>query len=117
MTSLPLSYRPALQTITAAQKASAITSSSTTSMVKLKPADLIEFFTEEAQHCVIEEDRTKSGESALYVQSSKRKPRGSVNGKEQSKKAKTCNNCGKPGHTADTGQRSHASFGLVQPWR
>jgi hypothetical protein len=73
MTSLPPSYRPALQTITAAQKASAITSTSSSSMVKLKPADLIEFFTEEAQHRVIEEDRTKSGESALYVQSSKRK--------------------------------------------
>jgi hypothetical protein len=73
MTSLPPLYRPALQTITAAQKASAITSTSSSSMVKLKPADLIEFFTEEAQHRVIKEDRTKSGESALYVQSSKRK--------------------------------------------
>jgi gag-polypeptide of LTR copia-type len=74
MMSLPPSYRPALQTITAAQKASAITSTSSTSTVKLKPADLIEFFTEEAQHRVIEEDRTKSGESALYVQTTKRRP-------------------------------------------
>ena len=67
-------------------------------MVKLKPADLIEFFTEEAQHHVIEEDRTKSGESALYVQSSKQKAQGPGNGKGVSKKAKTCSNCGKPGH-------------------
>ena len=101
MTSLPSSYRPALQTITAAQKASAITSSSTTSMVKLKPADLIEFFTEEPQHRVIEEDRTKPGESALYVQSSKRKARGPGNGKGVSKKTKTCSNCGKPGHVLE----------------
>ena len=71
MTSLPPSYRPALQTITAAQKASAITSTSSSSMVKLKPANLIEFFTKEAQHHIIEEDLTKSGESALYVQGSR----------------------------------------------
>ena len=107
MTSLPPSYRPALQTITAAQKASAIASTSSSSMVKLKPADLIEFFTEEAQHHIIEEDRTKQGESALYVHSGQNKGRRSKNDKGRGRQghptapSKLCDNCGKPGHTKE----------------
>ena len=45
MSSLPLLYRPALQTITAAERASATVGSAA---AKMKPTDLINFFVEEA---------------------------------------------------------------------
>ena len=48
MHSLPESYRPALQTITAAERAGA--ASGTPSSSKMKPNDLMNFFIEEAQH-------------------------------------------------------------------
>ena len=51
MHSLPESYRPALQTITAAERAS--TASGGTSTNKMKPDDLMNFFIEEAQHHII----------------------------------------------------------------
>ena len=47
MTSLPPSYRPTLQTITAATKANRTT---------MTPMDLIAFFIEEAEHHMIEEE-------------------------------------------------------------
>ena len=51
MSSLPESYRPTLQTITASERASALTSgdSDTPSSKKMKPSDLIAFLMEEAQ--------------------------------------------------------------------
>ena len=58
MSSLPPSYRPALQTITAASKASKST---------MLPTELIAFFTEEAHHRVIAEDRANQAQSALYA--------------------------------------------------
>ena len=48
MLSLPESYRPSLQTITAAEHTSAVLG--TTSSKRMKPDDLISFFIEEAQH-------------------------------------------------------------------
>jgi hypothetical protein len=51
MQSLPESYRPALQTITAAERASAASRASNTN--KMKPDDLMNFFIKEAQHRVI----------------------------------------------------------------
>ena len=63
MSSLPESYRPTLQTITAAEWASTLLG--TSSSRAMKPDDLITFITEEAQHCVINDERTKNAESAL----------------------------------------------------
>ena len=57
MSLLPLLYRLALQTITAASKASKST---------MSPTELIAFFTEEAHHRVIAEDRVNQAQSALY---------------------------------------------------
>ena len=54
---LPLSYQPALQTITAASKASKNT---------MSPTELIAFFTEEVYHHVIAEDCANWAELALY---------------------------------------------------
>ena len=48
--SLPKSYCPALQTITAAEQASAVSGAPSSS--KMKPDDLMNFFIEEAQHCI-----------------------------------------------------------------
>src|ERR1700720_4735839 len=72
MSSLPVSYRPALQTITAAervQSAQSTTPGTTgTPARKMSPTDLIAFFLEEANHRVIEEAK-HPGETALFVQS------------------------------------------------
>src|SRR6267154_378612 len=96
MSSLPPSYRPALQTITAASKANKTT---------MSPADLISFFTEEAQHRVIEEDRVKQAESALYSGSGSKDKRGK--GRDAGKGKKSDVRCGNPnckhkcGHTTE----------------
>ena len=50
MQSLPESYRPALQTITAAEKASSALATETAPAKKMKVEDLMTFFLEEAQH-------------------------------------------------------------------
>jgi hypothetical protein len=56
MHSLPESYHPALQTITAAERASAASGAPSSS--KMKPDDLMNFFIEEAQHRVINSERS-----------------------------------------------------------
>ena len=94
--SSPKSYRPALQTITAAERASA--ASGTPSSSKMKPDDLMNFFIEEAQHRGINSERSKSGDSALAVHGRKGK-RGHGHKVEKSKSSVTCKNCGKSGHT------------------
>ena len=53
MSSLPDSYRPTLQTIMAAERASKLSGSQAQQM---KPDDLIAFIIEEAQHCVISDE-------------------------------------------------------------
>jgi hypothetical protein len=95
MHSLPKSYRPALQTITAAERASATSGASNTN--KMKPNDLINFFIEEAQHRVINAEQSKNADSALAVHGKKGK-RGHGNQGEKLKSSVTCENCGKPGH-------------------
>jgi len=71
MLSLPESYWPTLQTITAAERTSA--GLGTSSSKKMKADDLIAFFIEEAQHCAINDERTKSAESALAAHGKKGK--------------------------------------------
>jgi hypothetical protein len=96
MHSLPESYRPALQTITAAEQASAAMGGSTSK--RMKPEDLMSFFIEEAQHRVIDADRSKNGESALAVHGKKPK-RGKPGKRDKSKSDLHCENCGRDGHT------------------
>ena len=71
MHSLPESYCLALQTITAAERASAVMGAASSS--KMKPDDLMSFFLEEAQHRVINFERSKSGDLALTVHGRKGK--------------------------------------------
>jgi hypothetical protein len=100
MSSLPESYRPTLQTITAAARASTLTGGSSR---KMKPSDLIAFLIEAAQHLVINDERTKSSETALAAhgkKAGKSKSKGGK-GKEKAKGADsdiTCYNCGGVGH-------------------
>src|ERR1700720_717471 len=96
MHSLPKSYRPALQTITAAERASAALGALSSS--KMKPDDLMNFFIEEAQHRVINSERSRNGDSALAVHGRKGRPGHSHKG-EKSKSGVTCENCNKPRHT------------------
>jgi hypothetical protein len=93
MSSLPPSYRPALQTISAASKAN--------KTVTMSPADLITFFTEEAQHWVIEEDRVKQAESALYSHGGKDKKSWASSRNKRKKSDVKCKNpnCKKLEHT------------------
>jgi len=72
MHSLPESYRPALQTIAAAERASA--ASGALSSSKMKPDDLMNFFIEEAQHRVINSECSRNGDSALAVHGRKGRP-------------------------------------------
>ena len=101
MSSLPESYRPTLQTITAAERASSLTGG--TSSKRMKPSDLIAFLIEEAQHRVINDERTKDSELALAAhakRTGKSKSKGGK-GKEKAKDSDsdiTCHNCGAVGH-------------------
>jgi hypothetical protein len=62
MSSLPESYHLTLQAITAIEKANKLSGLQSNAM---KADDLIAFIIEEAQHWVINDDCTKSAESAL----------------------------------------------------
>ena len=101
MSSLPESYRPTLQTITAAEKANAITGGSSN---KMKADDLIAFLIEEAEHRVINAERSKNSEQALAAHT---KRKGRAKGKQRAKDDDnalsadsdiTCHNCKKKGH-------------------
>ena len=67
----------------------------------MKPDDLITFITEEAQHCVINDERTKNTESALAALGMKQRTgkHRSNRGKEKSTPGATCENCKNAGHT------------------
>jgi len=95
MHSLPESYRLALQTITAAEQASAAMGGSTSK--KMKPEDLMNFFIEEAQHHVMNAEHSKNGDSALAVHGKKGK-KGKYGKGQKSKLNVTCDNCGQDGH-------------------
>ena len=71
MSSLPESYHPALQTITAAECMSVVLGTSLLS--KMKAEDLIAFIIEEAQHHLINNKQSKTAESALATLSKKPK--------------------------------------------
>ena len=103
MSSLPESYCPTLQMITAADRASTLTGGSSK---KMKANNLIVFLIEEAQHHVINDERTKNSKLALAAQAKKArkgKPnRGKNKGKSKSTDADIiCHNCEKPGHNKD----------------
>ena len=106
MSSLPESYRPTLQTITAAERASALTRTDGSTPKRMKPNDLIAFLIEEAQHRVINDGRSRKAEEALAAHG---KSKAIEKGEDEEKpKAKdeatsadseiTCHNCGKTGH-------------------
>src|SRR5882762_1454793 len=61
MSSLPESYQPTLQTITTAEQANAALEMLSK---KMKADNLVAFLIKEAQHCVINNDHTKSAKSA-----------------------------------------------------
>ena len=63
----------------------------------MKPDDLMNFFIEEAQHCVINAEQLKNADSTLAVHGKKGK-RGHKNQGEKLKSSVTCENCRKPGH-------------------
>ena len=99
MSSLPESYQPTLQTITAAERTSTLLGTSSSRV--MKPNDLITFITEEAQHRIINDEDTKNMESALAALSKKQRTRKhhSNKGKEKSTPGMTCENCKNTGHT------------------
>ena len=96
MHSLFESYHPALQTIIAAEQASAVSGALSTS--KMKPDDLMNSFIEEAQHHTINSQHSRNGDFALAVHGWKGK-RGYDHNGEKSKSSITCENCSKPSHT------------------
>ena len=97
MLSLPESYRPTLQTITAAKRTSRLAGGK---MSGMKHNDLISFILEEAQHQVINDEHTKSAETALATHTKKGKQNKSGKQKKSSSSTKEeCDNCGRPGHT------------------
>jgi hypothetical protein len=91
MSSLPPSYRPTLQTITASEHMSKLSGSETGVM---KSDNLISFILEEAHHRVIIDEQTKTAESALAART---KGTGKSERKEDEPDV-TCENCEKPGH-------------------
>ena len=98
MTSLPESYCPTLQTITAAERANTLTGGS-----KKKADDLIAFLMEEAHDRVINDERSRGSEQALAAHA-KKKEKGKPNRAKGDDKALnadsgvTCHNCKKTGH-------------------
>ena len=99
MSSLPESYQPTLQTITAAEQASTLLG--TSSSRAMKPDDLITFITEEVQHRIINDECTKNAEPTLAALGKKQRTgkHRSNKGKEKSTPGATCENCKNPGHT------------------
>ena len=98
ISSLPSSYRSAIQTIMAAERISAI--QGTAGKPKMTPLDLISFFTEEAQHRLIHEERSKEAESALIADRRRQKKCTDNKGKTKpnSNSNDRCENCNKNGH-------------------
>ena len=112
MSSLLPSYCSPIQTITAAWKVGA--TQGTLTKQKLPPSELIAFFTEEAQHCVIDDEHTKAAESALLVHRRKEKKH-SRQQWSKTKSDKCCENCGKNGHSkVDCGLKGGGKEGQGQ---
>jgi len=96
MTSLPESYRPTLQTITAAERTNLALGTSSKTM---KGDDLISFLIEEAQHRVIIKERARVAESALAAHTRGRSGRRKLKEVSESESEDTCKNCERLGHT------------------
>ena len=98
MSSLPESYRPTLQMITAVERASTLLG--TSSLRAMKPDDLITFIMEEVQHHIINDECTKNVESALAALGKKQRTRKhhSNKGKEKSTPGMIYENCKNAGH-------------------
>ena len=88
MSSLPESYRPTIQTITASERASKLSGMQSRAM---EADDFNAFIIEEAQHRVINDNHTKSVESALAAWTKN-------NERSKGKKKIMCENCGRSGH-------------------
>ena len=83
--SLPNSYHPALQTLTAADRAAKLKPSSTTlaapsqtvtaMLTGMSSHELMDYFIEEAEHHLIEDTQAKQTESAMHAQSKKKRAR------------------------------------------
>ena len=96
MASLPASYHSSIQTITITEKMTSITGLKKT----MSPTNLMAFFVEEAQHCVINDEQSKAAESALLVHrksNNSKTKRKTSNHKKQLDKI--CKNCKRKGHT------------------
>ena len=97
MSSLPKSYWPTLQMLTAMERVNTLSGLQANTM---KADNMIAFIIEEAQHQVINNDWTKTAESALAACTKKTsKPKGKK--KDKSKSDVTCKNCDRPGHSKD----------------
>lgn len=83
MASLPASYSPAKQTISATEH---------TSKTPMSPSDLIAFFTKEAWNWYLEDQRANQAESALMAHGLKQKKKP---GQKDKKKGVKCKNCGR----------------------
>ena len=104
--SLPNLYTPALQTLTAADRAAKLKQPSTLSGVAtqtiavtlagMSPYGLMDYFIEEAKHRVIEDNQAKQTESAMQAQAKKNKRR-----TKKGKSHKLCVNCDKSSHTKE----------------
>ena len=118
MLSLPESYRPTLQTITAAKRTSRLAGGQ---MLGMKHDDLISFILEEAQHRVINDERTKSAETALAAHTKKGKQNKSGKQKKSGAPSKTtteeCDNCGRPGHTTTDCFSKGGGKEAEAPWK
>jgi hypothetical protein len=82
--------------ITVTEQASAAMGGSSTNRMKL--GDLMNFFIEEAQHHVINAERSKNGDSALMAHG-KKGWQGRGKKGEKWKSGAKCDNCGGLGHT------------------
>ena len=67
----------------------------------MKPNNLITSITEEAQHCIINDEHTKNAESMLTALGKKQRTgeHCSNKGKEKSTPSTKCENCKNAGHT------------------
>ena len=87
----------------------------------MKHNDLISFVLEEAQHRVINDERTKSAETALAAHAKKGKQSTSGKQKKAKKSSKSsteeCDNCGRPGHTADDCYSKGGGKEAEAPWK
>ena len=107
ITSLLLnSYRATLQTLTAADRASKLKQPSTllgvatqtiaATLAGMSPHELMDYFIEEAEHCIIEDNWAKQTESVMQAQAKKNK--GCT---KKGKLHKLCANCDKSGYTKE----------------